>query len=141
MLDFWKYISPTAESQLEQNAAEGKKAGIYQIISFHLFCRMLAKIAHSFAVATCGLGSFEPFLPDVILGRSLAVSHYVGGSIDIPALPPPAQKVNLDHRLRYGELRSHNGDRLLVVGIHLFAVLGAPIYEVIVGSRSGKQLL
>lgn len=43
------------------------------------FNRLLAKIAHGYLVAHCGQEGYVPFLPDIILGRSPYLSHYVGG--------------------------------------------------------------
>lgn len=44
------------------------------------FCRMLAKIAHSFAWATAGNVGYQPLLSDIVRGRSLHLSHFVGGT-------------------------------------------------------------
>jgi hypothetical protein len=42
--------------------------------------RMLAKIGHGYAVAEMGLGSFRPFLTEIILNRPpMYIGHYVGG--------------------------------------------------------------
>jgi hypothetical protein len=50
---------------------------------------MLAKIAHSYAVAELGIDGFKPFLNKIILGANIHhLSHYVGGTRVIP----PASK-------------------------------------------------
>lgn len=47
--------------------------------------RMLAKIAHSYAVAELGIDGFTPFLTNIILGADTGhLSHYVGGTREIP---------------------------------------------------------
>lgn len=51
------------------------------IVEWRAFARLLAKIAHSYLVATVGLRGYTPLLPDLILGRSLHLSHYVGGAV------------------------------------------------------------
>lgn len=43
------------------------------------FCRVLAKIAHGFLVACVGQAGYIPLLPDLILGRSSYLAHYIGG--------------------------------------------------------------
>lgn len=91
------------------------------------FMRMIAKIAHSFAVAEYGLGSFEPLLPDFILGKELDGSYYVGG---FGRQDPP--RTRHDHLLRLEDLH-HGGRRYLAATIRLFGNLGMPVYRAIVG--------
>ena len=53
-----------------------------------LYARLLAKIAHAYAVAECKLGGFQPLLLDLIRNRSpLPPWAYVGSATD---LEPPA---------------------------------------------------
>ena len=44
-----------------------------------MFARMLAKIAHSFAVAEAGQENFEPLLPKIILGTDVSYTGCVIG--------------------------------------------------------------
>jgi hypothetical protein len=44
------------------------------------FCRLLAKIAHTFATGVLRGNGYVPLLPDLILGRSQFLSHFVGGA-------------------------------------------------------------
>lgn len=46
------------------------------------FCRLLAKIAHSYAIAELGYRSFKPFLLDIILGKTESCGYYIGGKYD-----------------------------------------------------------
>jgi len=63
--------------------------------------RMLAKIAHCLAVVSHD-GELDYWLPDVILGRSPAIGHYVGNEgIDLKRTDPPA--LHMTKTLRRGE--------------------------------------
>lgn len=48
------------------------------------FARLLAKIAHGYAVAEYGLGGFIPCNQDIILGQSDDCFSTVGGQLEIP---------------------------------------------------------
>ena len=74
------FIEHYHKSMVDKLRNIGYDARIMQWMHFGLFCRMPSKIGHSYAVLKLGLGSFQPFLIDIILGRSLQMSHYVGGS-------------------------------------------------------------
>jgi len=96
----------------------------------HVFMQMLAKIAHSFAVAEWGFHSFRPLLRDLIVGSSQTASYWVGGNGD----PKPADTGGL-HRLELKrELRL--GTEYVVCYVRLFANFGAPEYRVVVGTWS-----
>lgn len=85
--------------------------------------RMIAKIAHSFAVAIRGLDTFEPILQDIICTKSKEMHYYVGGAPDIPGDPRYLHSLELFER-----------DQLLLVSLKLFAHLDkAPAYLVVVG--------
>jgi hypothetical protein len=94
------------------------------------FSRVLAKIAHSFAVAERGLGSFKPLLLDLIHGRVVANAPELVGSD--PVTPPPA--VGVMHQLSFVP-----HDKFVVVRIRLFAsssIKGehpTPVYLVVAG--------
>jgi hypothetical protein len=95
------------------------------------FGRFLAKIAHSFAVAVHGLGSFVPFLTDAIRGIGpMRLSHYIG-KID-PRVP--LKDYNHLHVLEDGFIRIGHR-QLLVVRVRLLAVDNYPAYEVVVGEK------
>ena len=101
-------------------------------INAFIFARMLAKIAHAFAVAEYGYGRFPHLLPDLILGRQRGdgFNHLVGGTTDI--LP----KGRNTHEIRLERHSSVLGEQFLVARIRLFADLGGPIYFVVVGPSS-----
>jgi hypothetical protein len=102
------------------------------------FSRVMAKIAHSYAVAQLGLRGFEPFLIDLIHGRDVQrAPEFVGGD---PQTPPPAgDKV---HEL---DLLPH--PKFVVVRIRLFASSSIegehtmPVYIVVAGKRSRLRIL
>ena len=92
--------------------------------------RMLAKIAHSFAVAELGESAFQPLLPDLILGKPTWVFTYaVGGTYGSP--PPPTTTL---HELEIKEYNAPN-QTYWVVRMRLFADQGTPVYNVVVGPK------
>jgi HNH endonuclease len=93
--------------------------------------RMLAKIAHSFAVAELGLQKFNPFLRPIILGDDLShLAHYVGGTRKIP---PAIADI---YEIRLLNARSMDDRLYLKVVIRLLADLqGMPEYWVVVGEQ------
>ena len=93
------------------------------------YSQMLAKIAHSYAVAELGSDSFNALLPEFILNGSGWPYHLVGGEQNET---PPS---NALHELGL-EYREGSDGRYLVAHIRLFANLGAPNYLVVVGEGS-----
>jgi hypothetical protein len=92
------------------------------------FGRMLAKVAHSYAVAERGLEGFEPVLPNLIRGIGPQyLSYYIGGD---PGLGP--QSANR-HELSLDVYNNVEALDFLVVRIRLFADRGMPPYNVVVG--------
>ncbi len=99
--------------------------------------RMLAKIAHSFAVAKFGLNGFTPFLQNIILEDGAPWRPYVGGSFDYQ------RDTAQFHRIIAGRIQAPTCTWLFVK-IRLFAQLGGPnecppFYWVIVGSLTPAQ--
>lgn len=114
-----KYMSP-----------EGQKVKI-GTINILEFTRMLAKIAHSYAVAEYGLGSFVPLLPNLILGKS-NLAPYLVGNIDT-GTPLLKQPFTLHHIYRQDCVS--NSVVYLLVAIRLFTFLEMPLYHVVVGAK------
>lgn len=105
----------------------GNKVEFPQGIEALMFGRMLAKIAHAYAVAELGQGGFAPTLPEVIrhpdppfLGR------LVGGALDGVAPGPDLHEVFIDPRI---------DPRFVVVTIRLFSDRDLPAYWVVAGLR------
>lgn len=91
-------------------------------------CQVLAKIAHSLAMADRGAGprTFEPLLPDLVLGRCTTPTYLVG----CLTLQPPEPEPNVIHRVN---LQLIPDKAFLVCRIRLFENLRAPEYHVVVG--------
>ena len=103
-----------------------------QLDSAH-FCLFLAKIAHGFAVEMLGLEGFNPFLCDPIIRQYtggpdiwLDRYHYVGGDPTDFAPSDALHEISI-------QILSIYGKQLVVVGVRLYAILGAPLYYVVVG--------
>ena len=103
-------------------------------VNMLLFARMLAKIAHSYAVANLGLSAFSPMLPDLILGRSAAAPWLVGGDA---SGPPPETELSLHHVYLQHCLTS--GVEYVLVAVRLFAFVGMPRYHVVVGAANTRS--
>ena len=95
--------------------------------------KMLAKIAHAYATAELGYGSFNPLLINIILGvPPLYISQYVGGLRDVE--PPLGDDL---HIIEIDQTGIGQG-RYIVVKIQLFADRKLPVYYVVAGeSRNG----
>lgn len=92
-----------------------------------LFGRMLAKIAHSFAVAELGLNGFRPLLNDLILGQPTThAAQFVGGGISPD--PKGLERNEISVSVISGVHRDYH-----VVRLRLFADLEMPTYEIVVG--------
>jgi hypothetical protein len=91
--------------------------------------RMLAKIAHSYAVAELGVNGFQPFLQPIILGTDVRhLAHYVGGTREIPPAIEDVYKIELK------PVESKGGGHYLMAIIRLLSdIQGMPEYRVVVG--------
>lgn len=96
------------------------------------WCRMLAKIAHSHAVAMKGVNGFKPYLQKMIRGMDNSYNHYLGGTLEIP----PSDEFL--HRLTINEWKSDRvpGKIFLVVTVRIFASFGTPECVAVVGEIS-----
>ncbi len=131
----WSFVSGwDFKDQWHRRGSQGLLAGQFQPA---LFCRMLAKIGHAFAVADQGLESFIPLLPKVIRGDGDAISYLVGGDSDIPApeLGEPGARPLINLHLH---VYTNNGRQFLVVSIRLFPTLETPKYHTVVGEWIGR---
>lgn len=126
-----RYQTGELERRLESNLA--LKLGR---VSPREYARMLAKIAHTYAVAKFGEAAFEPVLPDIILGTSEYGPHFVGG--DRSGVPLVDQPGALHHV--YGQGCDLNGVPYLLIAVRLFAFMGMPRYLVVAGKIIGGAL-
>lgn len=123
--DFWE--------RAKKVAGKGNSIllGAAKSLSGDDFGRFIAKIAHSYAIAFLGVGSFEPFLTNALRNlRPMYLSHYVGGAINIPSPPTDHQ-----HILTVGQA-FNSTERIVCVRVRLFAVDGFSAYDVAVGKAT-----
>jgi hypothetical protein len=97
--------------------------------------RLLAKIAHSYAVAEIGFGSFRPCLLGIIRNQDpFLLRHLVGSSADKAPLSEDLHEIGILPRGQLGP------DSLVVVRIHLFANHhGMPVHYVVIGEYTPTQ--
>jgi len=92
------------------------------------FCRLLGKVAHSFATAELG-DDFQPYLNNLILRSDMKGRHRWIGTLAVDEEPSNAlHEVSFDH---------HTCDKLHLVSvrIRLMALFGTPTYYVVTGQR------
>jgi hypothetical protein len=93
--------------------------------------RFLAKIAHATTVAVHGLESFEPWLPNFILGRDDCTLHYfVAGC-------PNSSPDQHEHKIALGTWQN-DGVRIGAV-VRLFGRFATPDYQIAVGRFKSRQ--
>ena len=102
------------------------------------FLRMLAKIGHGFAVACCGIDSFQHLLPPYILGKDLKLAHVVGGVPEDIQLTSPGEA---GYGFRVGLVSLENGRHLVGVRFQILRNFGYPVYEIIAGEASPDLVL
>jgi hypothetical protein len=88
--------------------------------------RMIAKIAHAYAVAELGEKSFNPLLRGLIRGERQNPFHLVGGELAVPEATEHFHEIGL-------EATCVGNVDYLIANIRLFAFIGAPQYRVVVG--------
>ncbi len=129
---FWTY-PPKEELFKFNDRYDGQQIDFGGGFPLMKFSRMLAKIAHSYAVAEIGPSSFNPFLLDFMKHGSRDPFFLVGGEYRINGdkveTHPPSEA---RHVLRLSHSRFANAD-ILLAHVRLFADLGAPQYHVVVG--------
>lgn len=93
------------------------------------FGRMLAKIAHAYAVAELGLAGFNPLVTHIIRGeRPFFLTHYIGSQ------PVTTDKGGDLHELDFDKTGLGAG-MLVIVRVRLFATYNTPAHLVVVGTR------
>lgn len=95
------------------------------------FARMIAKIAHCHAVGVLGVDGFTPLAVDFILAGNSNMNYLVGGQSPEPPPDDSFYKVDLYKHLEYG---------MVGVQVRLFADIGAPRYNVLVGLLPGGKI-
>ncbi len=99
------------------------------------FWKLLAKVAHCYAVAYRGYGSFRPFLTEFIRGcDEQGGAHFVGGAYSAEGLPIESLGSSPGlHEARISEI-SDGRRNVLVARLQLFAPLRPPVYDVAAGA-------
>ncbi|MBI9045936.1 MAG: hypothetical protein JEZ06_15695 [Anaerolineaceae bacterium] len=123
-----RYIDNEIQKRFLDSDVKQIKLGSVNIL---LFSRMIAKIAHSFAISQLGYGTFNPFLTDLILGNFSQYSTFVGGYKNQDNLKFPEVPL---HYIYMKDISFKNNDYISVV-INLFAFADMPTYQVIVGVK------
>lgn len=125
---YWFYQNPKDNLALmERYGNTAHFAGEYRA---DMFCRMLAKIGHAFALAYLEPAiqrTFEFLLPDIIL-RGITDHSLVGGNWDLS----PA--TDMMHELAIFNAVNDEMEYLAAT-IRLFSCLGAPTYHAVVARR------
>jgi hypothetical protein len=113
-----------------------KGANLYQEMRMYQFVRMLAKIAHAFAMAEYGAQIFEPLLLPIILSNDPFGSYLVGGARGLSVIEDRWM-----HRV-HTELCDYPQGRLILAHIRLFGDLSPtiPVYTVVVGRLPERKL-
>ncbi len=94
--------------------------------------RMLAKIAHAYAVAELGCGNFQPFLVHIIRGiKPYYLPHFIGSALGKTPPYDDLHQIEIDQ----GGLGGIGVGSLIVVKIRLFANRDTPTHYVVVGRK------
>lgn len=96
------------------------------------FCRMLAKIAHSYASAVYR-ELFKPSLRKIIKGNLNSATFWIGG---VAPLAPPDNGIL--HKVGH-QIVAKDGKSYVVVSLRLFAFMGTPEYLIVAGEFLGRD--
>lgn len=89
--------------------------------------RMLAKIAHGYAVAELGLHNFRPFLLHIIKEQKpYYLTHFIGSDIVPPGEATDLHEIEIDKSELWGQ-------HLIVVRLRLFATMKSQNHFIVVG--------
>jgi hypothetical protein len=128
-------VTPMGKNFIENAKRIGKHINLTRGLSALEFYRLIAKIAHSFAVAELGF-TFAPYLINLIEAKPpMFASHLVGGGLgdDTPA-------GDTLHEIEFApSIDGPRGDELITVRVRLFASTGGPNHYAVVGSRWRDQ--
>ncbi len=130
-------FSPLFKSRMETYLTKHSGKGTYEFLATFWdgnFCQMLAKIAHSFAVAHLGVDGFKPYLTEYIRAKDPPRDFtYIGGQaldVDNPALHDITLVVAPK---RYRTALGIAEKEFVLVELCLLANCRAPNYLIVVG--------
>lgn len=106
--------------------------GLANIFDWASLCRLIAKIAHCFVVAVIGTQGYNPLLPDLILGKSNLLGHYIGG------IEGNQSEDSYDISLNIVEINNKN---YLSVYMNLLGKGRLPTYQAIAGEITDLDLV
>lgn len=129
-------IARFVEQEIKQLAPSGKERLKFATVNDLTFSRMLAKIAHAYAMAELGAQAFRPLLPAIILGHSSQAPFLIGGDESPMSLEP---QPSILHHLYFQNCRT-GGVFYTLVAVRLFACMGMPRYHVVVGETVGAPM-
>jgi hypothetical protein len=126
-------IASASQNMLERLRCLGGEVFLGGGLSSEEFGLFLAKIAHAYATARLGIGSFIPFLTSAIRReRPMYLARYVGRAGSVPIEPTDSL-----HVLQEGLCDLPNGRRLVLVRVRLFANQPIfPAYDIVVGEAT-----
>jgi hypothetical protein len=103
-----------------------KSWGVFQKLHPEIFSRFLTKIAYSASVIAFGRSFSNSPLPSLILGHRKELSHYIGSAFAGT------------HRksIHKYDLSFHLDGNYLVARVRIFADLGIPAYDVVLGDAA-----
>lgn len=122
----YEVTAQISEEEFRKFAPGDKDGFLIAPLNPEAYARMLAKIAHSYAVAELGEPAFRPKLRRFIRGRPLKALQWIGGDTVIP---------KAEHRLhdiQWG-IEVAGGVNYVVVSLRLFSFIGSPQYHIVVG--------
>jgi hypothetical protein len=132
---FSRWISiGSAEEIIRKREHLGKPASINIHLDLGAHIRMVAKIAHGFAIGYLGVDGFDHLLPDFILGKNNGLASYlVGAQLWEEAAPAlPFLPNRCDHFITSRTVYDHSQNRLFyAVQVRLFAGNKGPVHTVI----------
>jgi hypothetical protein len=109
--------------------------GVAAALPIDDFARLLAKVSHCMAIATCGVDKFESYVLPIILDESPSWPYFVGGfteSADKPDTPPHTFRLK-------GQWNTGIGSNISVGEIKLFSHLpNMPRYKIMTGRFLGS---
>jgi hypothetical protein len=133
-----EFAGTTRFRSISRPTAPDRQSTVMMWAKVGLLERLVAKIAHSFAVARLGIDAFKPYLQEFIISDQPTSIRYLIGSyecqptqclhrlalypMNVLVVSPPAVMATPKH--------------IVVCDIHLFSQLNTVCYQVVVGERS-----
>jgi len=124
----WEFYSATNIDDFRRVNPDQGVALRIGAVNPYVFAQFLAKIGHSYAVATYGLDAFEPLLLDLIFSKTDGrFRPWIGGE----KIVPPQEKDGLHHISASRVARG--GSEFLLVKMRFFRLFPSPIYYALAG--------